>query len=143
MAFYVDPIKNLTKVTVLTGYNSTSTTIVLASGEGSKLPSPTVYGAFNLVWYNSTDYNDPADDPYVEIVRCTAISSDTLTITRAQESTTAQNHNIVAKTYKMKMAVTKKIIEDLRIPILVDSNGYSWQLGVNASGSVITTLLGN
>jgi hypothetical protein len=143
MAFYVDPIRNLTKVTVLTGYDSTSTTVVLASGEGSKLPDPATYGAFNLVWYNSTDYNDPADDPYVEIIRCTARTSDTLTVERAQDNTTAQNHNIVAKTYKMKMAVTRKIIEDLRTPILVDPAGYSWQLGVDASGSVITTLLGN
>lgn len=41
-----------------------------------------------------TNYPDPSDDPYVEIVRVTGISTDTLTVTRAQEGTSASNKNI-------------------------------------------------
>jgi hypothetical protein len=142
MAFFQDPIQNLTKVTVLTGYDSSATTVVLSSGLGFRLPDPSLSGAFNLVWYNSTDYNDPADDPYVEIVRCTARITDTLTLTRAQESTMAQNHNIVGKNYTMKMAITKKIISDLGNIILKDSANHFWMLSVAVDGSLITTDLG-
>jgi hypothetical protein len=101
-----------------------------------------MFGCFNLVWYNSTDYKDPVDDPYHEIVRCTALTTDTTTIARAQEGTSAQNHNIVGKTYSMKMAITAKIITDLRNIILVDANSHYWQISVDTSGSLITTDLG-
>jgi len=109
----LDAVKNFAKVEVSTGYDSTATTVVLATGDGAKLPNPATDGEFNLVWWNSTDYPDPADDPNVEIVRCTARSNDTLTITRAQEGTTAQNHNIAGKTYKMILGLTKKMIDDI------------------------------
>jgi hypothetical protein len=100
---------NFGKVQVSTGYDSTATSIVLTGGGGAKLPTP----PFNLVWWNSTDYSDPADDLYVEIVRCTNKVSDTLTITRAQEGTAASNKNLTGKTYKMILAPTKKIVDDL------------------------------
>src|SRR3954462_1350916 len=109
----LDPVVNFGKVEVSTGYDASATSIVLVSGDGAKLPSPSTDGAFNLVWWNATDYGDPADDPNKEIVRCTARSSDTLTITRAQESTSATAKNTSAKTYKMVLAVTKKMIDDI------------------------------
>jgi len=111
----VDPTKNFAMVTVSQGYDSTATSIALNSGDSAKLPDPATDGAFNLVWWNYTDYPNPTDDPNVEIVRCTDISSgDILTITRAQESTTAVNHNTSGKTYKMILALTKKTIDDLK-----------------------------
>ena len=77
------------------------------------MPAPSTDGSFNLVWWNSTDYSDPSDDPNVEIVRCTARSTDTLTVTRAQESTSASTKNTSAKTYKMVLAPTKKLVDDI------------------------------
>jgi hypothetical protein len=112
----LDPVKNFGKVEVSTGYASGATTIVLSTGEGAKLPQPSTDGAFNLVWWNYTDYPDPSDDPNVEIVRVTVRSSDTLTITRAQESTSDNNHNTGGKTYKMILSMTKKMIDDIQIP---------------------------
>jgi hypothetical protein len=109
-----DAIKNFAKCTVSTGYDADDTSIALSSGEGSKLPQPSSDGEFNVVWWNSTDYPDPADDPNVEIVRVTARSTDTLTATRAQESTSASAKNTAGKTYKMVLGPTKKIIDDLR-----------------------------
>lgn len=109
----LDPVKNFAKVTVTTGYAAGVTTVALSSGDGAKLPAPSTDGAFNLVWWNATDYSDPADDPNVEIVRCTARSTDTLTITRAQESTSDAAHNTAGKTYKMILAMTKKMIDDI------------------------------
>ena len=110
----LDPVKNFAIVTVSTGYAAGATSIVLSSGDGAKLPAPSTDGAFNLVWYNSSDYPNPADDPSVEIVRCTGRSTDTLTVTRAQEGTADVNHNTGGKTYKMLLSVTKKMIDDIR-----------------------------
>ncbi len=110
----IDPVRNFGKVTVFAGYDSLATSIVLNTGDGSKLPDPFLEGAFNLIWWNFTDYPDPSDDPYIEVVRCTARSIDTLTISRAQESTYASNKNAIGKTYKMILAPTKKTIDDLQ-----------------------------
>jgi hypothetical protein len=109
-----DPVRNFCKVIVNGLYNDTATTIQLALGEGNKLPDPSTEGQYNLVWWNATDYSDPSDDPYKEIVRVTAKSGDQITILRGQEGTTAQNHNLPGKTYKMMLTLTKKTYEDLQ-----------------------------
>ena len=132
----LDPVTNFAKVTVSTGYDDTATSIVLSSGHGAKLPDPATAGAFNLVWWNSTDYSNPTTDPNVEIVRCTARSTDTLTVTRAQESTTATVKNTGGKTYLMALAITKKMIDDIgklvvsTVPkssayTILDTDGYT------------------
>jgi hypothetical protein len=46
MALTLDAIKNFGKVEVSTGYTSASTSIILSSGEGSKLPDPSGDGNF-------------------------------------------------------------------------------------------------
>jgi hypothetical protein len=102
----VDNAKNFAKVTVSTGYDAAATSIVLNTGDGAKLPTMPC----NMVWWNVTDYPDPTDDPNVEIVRCTALATDTLTVTRAQESTTASTKNTASKTYKMVAGLTAKVI---------------------------------
>ena len=109
----LDPVINFGKVTVSAGYDSADTSIDLSAGDGAKLPDPSADGEFNLVWFNSSDYKDPADDPNVEIIRVTGISSDTLTIERAQEDTTAKDHNLASKTYLMFLSITKKMIDDI------------------------------
>ena len=108
----LDGVKNFAIVTVSTGYDDTATSIVLAGSEGAKLPDPATAN-YNLVWWDSTNYSEPALDPKVEIVRCTAKSTDTLTVTRAQESTTAQTKNTGGATYKMALTVTAKTITDI------------------------------
>lgn len=101
----LDQAKNFSKVTLSGPYNAAATSLVLLAGHGAKLPTTPPY---NLVWWNATDYPDPSDDPSVEIVRATALVTDTLTVTRAQESTSASAHNIVGKTYKMIRSITAK-----------------------------------
>ena len=102
----LDNTKNFAKVIVSTGYDASATSIVLNSGNGALLPAV----PFNAVWWNSTDFPDPTDDPNIEIVRVTTIATDTLTVTRAQESTTAHTHNTASKTYKMIAGLTAKSI---------------------------------
>lgn len=110
----VDPVVNFGKVTVSTGYDASATSVVLSAGHGATLPDPSTQGEFNLVWYNFTDYPDPTDDPNKEIVRCNARSTDTLTITRAQEGTGASTKNTGGKTYKMLLSITAKTVADVK-----------------------------
>jgi hypothetical protein len=141
----LDQVANFKKVTVSAGYGAADTLIVLATGQGAKLPDP-ASGQYNLVWWNATDYTDPADDPNVEIVRVTALSSDTITITRAQEGTTATQKQNVNKIYKMMLGLTAKMIIDIgnssSIGTLIDNevvsgSGTSWTLAnTPISGSV-------
>ena len=123
----LDPVKNFAKVTVSTGYNASATSIVLSGGHGALLPSV----SFNAVWWNWTDYKDPADDPNVEIVRVTGISTDTLTVTRAQESTSASTKNTSAKTYKMIGGLTAKMITDIFAAIPVKAAGSEIDTGTD------------
>jgi hypothetical protein len=142
----MDSAKNFAKVTVSTGYDAAATSIVLSSGHGAKLPT----APFNAVWWNATDYADPSDDPNVEIVRVTVISTDTLTVTRAQESTSASTKNTAAKTYKMIASLTAKVINtDLpNIPLngprgFLINGKLSVTVATNNLTVAIKTLAGN
>lgn len=139
-------LTNFGKVTVSTGYASGATSIALSSGHGSKLPAVSGGCTFNLVWWNSTDYSDPSDDPGVEIVTVTARSGDTLTVTRGQEGTSPANHNTGGKTYKMLLGVTKALLDTfltsatLNNPTItgVVAGGASYT-GITATSPTITT----
>jgi hypothetical protein len=107
----LDPVANFVNLVLSTGYGSTDTTIVVASG-ASLLPTS---ASFNMTWWNSTDYPDPSQDPNVEIVRVNGpeISGNTLLITRAQEGTVASPKNIPGKTYRLILGITAKSYNDM------------------------------
>lgn len=105
----IDNVSNFAKAEVDGLYSSSAVSIDLETSGGSEFNTDV-----NAVWWNSTDYPDPSDDPSVEIVRITNISTDTLTITRGQEGTSAVNHNTSGKTYKLVLALTKKTIDDIK-----------------------------
>ena len=86
-----DPVKNFARVEVSTGYDDADTSIVLSGSEGAKLPDTATEGAYNLVWWNSTDYINPLDDPDVEIVRVTTRSTDTLTVSSSAGESSWEN----------------------------------------------------
>ncbi len=148
----MDAIKNFVKVEVSTGYDSAATSVVLKAGDGAKLPDPATAN-YNLVWWNSTDYADPADDPYVSIVRVTGKSTDTLTVVQPSSATgnnyngetssnTAQNHNIADKVYKMALAPTYKVFNDLVPKSLIAAKG-DLVVGSAASTPAILTVGAN
>ena len=93
---------------------------MLTTGGGAKFPAP----SFNAVYYDSGVYADPSDDPAVEIVRVTGVSTDTLTVTRAQEGTSAANHNTAGHTYTLVAGPTAKLLTDI--------------LGISITGSAAT-----
>lgn len=122
----MDIAKNFAKVTVDGGYDDSVTEIDVIFSASNPFPVP----PFNAVWWNATDYPDPADDPGVEIVRVTAQDDITLTITRAQEGTGAQDHNVVGKTYKLIAGLTAKVINDDMLPVTRNAEDYSVNTGV-------------
>lgn len=121
----LDAVANLIKLTVSIGYGESDTSIIVASG-ASSLPS----APFNMTWWNSTDWPDPADDPNVEIVRITGISGNTLTITRAQEGTTASPKDVPGKTYRLILGFTAKMVNDISTNLQ-----RPWRL-VNVNGNI-------
>jgi len=143
----LDPVLNFSKATLTAGIASGVTTLVVSSGEGAEFPLPSTDGAFNLVLWNSTDYGDPADDPDVEIVRCTTRVTDTFTIVRAQEGTSDVNHNTVDKVYKIALPFTAKEHDEIAIQYAtetVNSNHTAGSYGnilCDASGGSFSVYL--
>jgi hypothetical protein len=105
------PVKNFAKVTVSTGYDAAATSIVLTTGHGAKLPGT---GPYRLTWWNHTLAADPADDPNAERVLVTGgYGTDTLTVTRGQDGTSASTKNTGGATYKMVEVVGKAEYDDI------------------------------
>jgi len=146
---FVEPQRNFAVVDVDGGYTSGDTSITLQSGEASKLPDPSSEGSFWLVWWDASSYTNPTDDPNREIVLVTAISGDTLTVTRGTQGTAATDKN--SGTYKMARAYTKgdrdSLENSFRVSValgwfpLVDSGGNEVGLSyVSGSGQPTAVL---
>ena len=104
-----DPVKNFAYGTVLTAPSpaTTGTSLVLNSGEGARFPDPATEGAYNItVWEDAVI---PLSSNS-EIVRVTAKSTDTLTITRTQESTSART---IVVGDQVALTLTKKKEDDV------------------------------
>lgn len=69
--------------TLAAGINSSATSITLTTGQGARFPS---LGAGDYFYATLIDASNN-----LEIVKCTARSTDVLTVTRAQEGTTARS----------------------------------------------------
>lgn len=67
---------------------TSGTSLVVTSGDGALFPSPG-NGFWATIW-NATSFPDPKNDINREIVLVTAVSTDTFTITRAQQGTSAR-----------------------------------------------------
>jgi hypothetical protein len=114
MATTFDQKANFVRADVSTGYDASATSIDLASGHGARLPDPTS-GAYNLVWKKKNLNED--EDPNIEVIRVIAKSTDTLTITRAQEGTSAATHNDGGAEYEVYLAPTKKVYTDIETAV--------------------------
>ena len=104
----MDAYKNFAVLAVVTAPSPAAwgTSLVVTTGHGARFPAV----PFNAtVWPNGV-LPDPVN---AEIVRVTAISTDTFTITRMQESTSART--IIAGDL-IAAAMTKKTLDDLVVP---------------------------
>jgi hypothetical protein len=71
--------------TLASGINSSATSITLTTGQGARFPT---LGAGDYFYATLIDTSNN-----LEIVKCTARSTDVLTVVRAQETTTARAYN--------------------------------------------------
>ena len=71
--------------TLNAGINSSVTTVVLAAGEGARFPTLTASDYFYATMIDTSNN--------LEIVKVTARSTDTMTIVRGQDSTTARAYS--------------------------------------------------
>jgi hypothetical protein len=81
-------------------------TLNVTNGEGTNFPSTF---PFLITIWDETTYHDPKDDSSAEIVKCTARSTDALTIVRAQEGTGDVAH---ALGERVAMLITAGIFND-------------------------------
>ncbi len=117
--FALDPFRNGAIGTVSGYVHSTDATLTLIAGDGAKFPLTTDsdFGTgFNAEIWDFTTYSNEAlawQAGKVEIIRVTANASNVFSITRAQESTTAQDYIKVGHTIKIVATLTKKFITDI------------------------------
>ena len=106
---------------------TSGTSLHVTTGDGSKFPSV----PFNAVLYPANSLPTASN---AEIVRVTAISTDTFTITRAQEGTSAKS---VTTQYAIEAAITAKTLTDVENNVSILR---SYQARATANKSSFTTL---
>ena len=88
----LDAVANFVRGTSTESINDSQTTIPV--DDASIFPDPSVQGEFNVVIWDANNFPRPDQDTDVEIMRVTArdTTADELTVTRAQEMTSAAAH---------------------------------------------------
>lgn len=106
----LDPVTNfaITTITSLPSPVDSGTTFNVNSSDVSKFPDPGVDGAFNVVIKPAG--STPATTENAEIVRVISISTNTLTVEREQEGSSARDIEIGDEVY---ISPTKKVIDDI------------------------------
>lgn len=98
--------------TLAAGINSSATSITLTSGQGARFPTLSAGDYFYATLVDTSNN--------LEIVKCTARSTDVLTVVRAQESTTARAYSagdrieirLTAQTFIDATTVTPAMVSD-------------------------------
>lgn len=116
------------------------TSVTVITGDGSLFPSS---GNFRATIWDVDTYADPGDDPNMEIVEVTARSSDTLTISRAKEGTTAVEH---ATNSMIALLITAAVVDQLvpqkfDLSASVDGNTLAFTLPAEPAEPETTLLI--
>lgn len=101
MAYYL--LKNRAESTLAAGISDADLSLTVATGEGALFPATGDFLVTICALSGSTESN-------IEIVKCTARSTDTLTIVRAQEGTSAVSH---AQDELVELRITAGVLEDI------------------------------
>lgn len=139
----LDPVGDFIELTVSQGYDDAATQIDIVATDvhWANLPDPTTDGAYNLLWYDATNYwSNPQDDPNKEWVRVTNWNEPSyrLIVTRAQQGTSATTKNTSGATYKMIMAIGKKFRDDIENATVDVGSNYAWITEYDAVGDGVT-----
>lgn len=126
---------------------SSDASLTLSSGQGARFPS---LGAGDYFYVTLIDTSNN-----LEIAKCTARSSDVLTITRGQEGTTARSYSVGDRvelriTSAALVAVYTEAVSDAasaldgdKGDITVSSSGTVWNLDANVVGANELNVSGN
>ena len=98
---------NNAATTITSSISATDTTITVATGSGAEFPNPGVGDHF----YATLVGDDGTGGELLEIVRCTARSTDTLTVVRGLDDTTASSFNAGDK---LELRITKILMDDIQ-----------------------------
>jgi hypothetical protein len=93
------------------GTSGPTATFTVTTGQGGRFPAVGSSGGYNAIVVPAGQLPTPLN---AEVIRVTAISGDNLTVTRAQEGTTAKNVTIGFQIY---LGVTKKTLSDIESAI--------------------------
>ena len=95
---------NLAYATLSAGITSTATSLTVKTGQGARFGSGQWYGVIWDKYYDSAAkaMREPTTS-CAEIVLATSNGTDTITLTRAQESTTARAFNRAGRTYEIAL----------------------------------------
>jgi hypothetical protein len=122
--------------TIAVAVNTTQTTIQVAAGTGSVFPNPTGSQYFVVTTFNATT-NEPR-----EIMWCTNVTGDILTVIRAQEGTTAQACNVYDAIQNLWTAgQAEAMVQDSTVltgypPVgIAKSTGTAWDTSFSTTGS--------
>lgn len=116
---FLDPIIDLTKVTVVGAFGLSETVITIDPTDYDnfllELKTPTNFGDYTLLWFDDTNFTSPLSDPSREFVRVTAHNDTnrTITVTRAQHETPASPHNTGGATYEMILGLHSRHFSDI------------------------------
>ena len=121
--------------TLASGINNSATSITVASGDGAKFPSLTGSEYFRATLIDASNN--------LEIVKVTARSSDVLTVTRAQESSTAR---AFATGDRIELRITAQSLLDaattltsLAADLGLNSNDITGSGNITHTGNITTT----
>lgn len=106
----LDPVKNfaISRVATAPSPADSGTTLVVETGDGVLFPDPSSSGEYNVVIYPNGEQPTSTN---AEIVRVTARTSDTMTIEREQESTSART---IVEGDVVMLGITAKVVEDIQ-----------------------------
>ena len=97
--------------TISAGINSSDTTVTLDTGQGARFPT---LGSGEYFYGTLIDTNNN-----VEVIKVTARSSDSMTVTRAQDNTTARAFSIGDR---FELRPVAKLLEDIQTEALIDNS---------------------
>ncbi len=128
---------NNAATTLASGITAAATSLTVASGKGALFPAPSSPSYFYATLSN-------ADGSLLEIVKVTARATDTFTITRAQDGTSALAWNAGDK---IELRITKSMLDDFKTDTnaaLTSSNvttalGYTPYNATNPNGYTANT----
>jgi len=121
-----DAHKNFAYSTVLTppSPGASGVTLVVQAGDGAKFPTPPFNVTIWPIGVNPITTN-------AEVARCTAIATDTLTIARAQEGSTART---VIAGDQIAATITAKVITDIENIAIYNGD---WAAGSYSDGDIV------